>query len=129
MDSFRVLLVDDEADFLQVLATRLRRRGLEVAGVSSGALALAHLAEHAVDVVVLDVRMPGEDGIETLKVIKARHPDVQVVVLTGFADGATAVRVMKLGAFDYMMKPAHLDELLTRLQDAYLHKTVDPDLD
>lgn len=123
MERVRVLLIDDEQDFLQVLAVRLRRRGLDVVTADSARAGLEHLADAEVDVVVLDVRMPGEDGIEALQQIRARHPGVEVLILTGFADHATSLRVGKLGAFDYLMKPAAIEELVERIAAAHRHGT------
>ncbi len=114
----RVLLVEDEDIFRTVLRRRLRKRGLDVDGVASGEDALAFLEREAVDVVVLDVKMPGMSGIEALEQIKERYPDLEVVMLTGFADASTAVRVMDRGAFAYLMKPVHLDDLIEEIEDA-----------
>lgn len=124
MDQFRVLLIDDERDFLDTLVKRLRKRNLEVAGVNSGEEALQVLKATPMDVVVLDVRMPGMDGIQVLREIKTINPLVQVIMLTGHASVEVAVEGMELGAFDYLMKPANLDELLYKIQDAYKAKTI-----
>jgi DNA-binding NtrC family response regulator len=124
MDSFKVLIVDDEVDFVQVLVKRMRRRNVTASGVYSGEIALAYLAENDVDVVVLDVRMPEMGGIETLRAIKAHHPLVEVVLLTGHASLAVAREGMGLGAFDYLLKPINIDELLFKLQDAYEKKKI-----
>ncbi|UZP66079.1 response regulator [Desulfovibrio mangrovi] len=113
-----VLLVDDEPDFLSVVARRLERREMQVHAVGSGEEALALLENHPVDAVVLDVKMPGMDGIETLKRIKAAHPEVEVIMLTGHADLEVAISGMALGAFDYLLKPADIDELMFKLRDA-----------
>ena len=122
MDSFSVLIVDDEFDFVQTLVKRMRRRNLNAYGAASGEIALAHLAENPVDVVVLDVRMPEMDGIETLRAIKTRYPLIEVVLLTGHASLTAAREGMGLGAFDYLLKPTGIDELLFKLQDAYEKK-------
>lgn len=114
----RVLLVDDEAELTAVMQKRLTRRGLVVDAVHSGKEALAFVAETPVDVVVLDVKMPGMDGIETLTALKAAHPLVEVVMLTGHADFDAAVKGLEKGAFDYLMKPMEIDELLYKLEDA-----------
>ena len=115
----KVLLVEDEDIFRAVLQRRLRRRGLDVDGVASGEDALVFLEHEAVDVVVLDVKMPGMSGIEALEQIKDRFTDLEVVMLTGFADPTTAVRVMDRGAFAYLMKPVHLDDLIEELEGAH----------
>ncbi|MGB6065943.1 MAG: response regulator [Desulfomonilaceae bacterium] len=122
MTSFKVLLVDDEAEFLEILLKRLKKRNLDVIGAASGKEALGILRETDVDVVVLDVRMPDMDGIETLKEIKKIRPSVEVIMLTGHANVEIAIQGMELGAFDYLMKPMDIDELLYKLQDAYKKK-------
>lgn len=124
MERFNVLLVDDESDFLAPLVKRLSRRNLNVRTASRGEEALEVLEESETDVVVLDVRMPGMDGIQTLTEIKRRHPEVEVIMLTGHADIEVAVRGMDLGAFDYLMKPASIDELFYKLQDARQEKAL-----
>ena len=124
MDAFSVLLVDDELEFLETLVKRLKKRNLAVQGVKSGEEALDWLSKESVDVVVLDVKMPGMDGIETLSRIKKSHPLVEVIMLTGHASMEVAIEGMELGAFDYLMKPMNIDELLYKLQDAYLKKTL-----
>lgn len=122
VDAFSILLVDDEMDFLETLMKRLKKRKLNVAGVGTGEEALEWLAQHQVDVVVLDVRMPGMDGIETLKEIRKLYPMIEVVMLTGHANVEVAIQGMEIGAFDYLMKPMDIDELLYKLQDAYKKK-------
>ena len=122
MEDFRVLVVDDEEEFLNHLVKRLKQRELDVRGVLSGEEAIASIRQKPVEVVVLDVRMPGMDGIETLKEIKKIDPLVEVIILTGYADSDTAVEVMELGAFDYLMKPMDLDDLIYKIQDAYQNR-------
>ncbi|GFM36877.1 response regulator [Desulfovibrio psychrotolerans] len=117
-EAMTVLLVDDEPDFLSVVARRLERRDITVRIAESGEEALAIVDTHPVDAVVLDVKMPGMDGIETLKRIKAAHPDIEVIMLTGHADLEVAISGMALGAFDYLLKPADIDELMFKLRDA-----------
>ena len=124
MESFSVLLVDDEKDFLDTLVKRLRMRQIQIDGVYSGPAALKLLETKPVDVVVLDVRMPGMDGVEVLKQIKDRHPLVEVIMLTGHANMEVAIEGMKLGAFDYLLKPIEIDQLLYKLQDAYQKKAI-----
>ena len=124
MDSFITLFVDDEEEFLATVLKRMKKRNLEVVGASSGEEALAVLKSHHVDVVVLDVRMPGMNGIQTLREIKRDFPLVEVVMLTGHANMEVAVEGMELGAFDYLMKPVEIDELLYKLQDAYKKKSI-----
>jgi signal transduction histidine kinase len=115
----RVLLVDDEVDFLSSLAQRLELRGLPVLTAASGLEALEILDREPVDVVVLDVRMPGMDGIETLRRIKDRHPQVQVVMLTGHADLESSIEGMRFGFFDYLTKPVKLAQLVEKIDEAF----------
>nr|WP_211922587.1 response regulator [Solidesulfovibrio aerotolerans] len=118
-ESVRVLLVDDEESYVETLRKRLMRRGLVVSMANSGEQALESLAENPVDVVLLDVKMPGMDGMETLTRIKAAHPRVEVIMLTGHANVDVAIRGMEQGAFDYLMKPAEMDDLYYKIQDAH----------
>jgi DNA-binding NtrC family response regulator len=124
MSSCEVLIVDDETDFVETVAKRLRRRKLSVTTAASGEEALNHLEQHAVDVVILDVKMPGMSGIQALREIKRRHPLVEVIMLTGHASVEVAIEGMELGAFDYLMKPLKLDELLYKIQDAHGKKSL-----
>lgn len=119
MEEFSVLLVDDEEDFLRTIVKRLVKRGLRAQGASRGEQALAMLAEEPRDVVVLDVKMPGMDGLEVLKHIKIQWPTTEVIMLTGHASIDAAMEGMGRGAFDYLMKPADLEDLLCKLEDAY----------
>lgn len=116
----RVLLVDDEAPFVEALAKRLDKRGMTVITAFSGPEALNKLEEDSRidDVVVLDVKMPGMDGIDTLKAIKAALPLVEVVMLTGHATVESAIEGMKLGALDYLMKPCEMEILMAKVQEA-----------
>ena len=124
MNPCRVLLVDDEVEFVQTVTRRLERNKLSVQGVHSGADALRHLADNPTDVVVLDMKMPGMDGITTLREIKTRQPLVEVIMLTGHASVEAAIDGMELGAFDYLMKPVEFDELLYKIQDAHRKKSL-----
>ncbi len=127
VNEFKVLLVDDEEDFVHTLVKRLRKRKLEVGAVLSGKEAIRAVSESPPDVVVLDVKMPDMDGIETLKQIKTLKPSIEVIMLTGHANVEVAIRGMELGAFDYLMKPIEIDELLYKLQDAFKKKWCNPD--
>lgn len=118
MSTCTILLVDDEAEFIETLGKRLTRRGLSVLLANSGQEALDLIAAQEIDVVVLDVKMPGMDGIEALQKIKALKPDLEVLMLTAHANVEVAMRGMELGAFDYLMKPVELDDLLYKIQDA-----------
>ena len=120
----RVLLVDDEVGFRETVSKRLKRRNVDLVAVGSGEEALEHLQIERVDIVVLDMKMPGMDGIQTLRAIKAVDPLIEVVILTGHASLEAAKDGMTLGAFDYLMKPVDLDELLYRIQDAYKRKSI-----
>lgn len=114
----KILLVDDEPDFLNSLAQRLRLRGLNVLTADSGADALWTLDQERVQVVVLDVKMPGMDGVTALGEIKKRHPGVEVIMLTGHADLEASLEGMKLGFFDYLTKPVDIERLLTKIKAA-----------
>jgi len=118
----RVLLVDDEVDFVEMLSLRLNEVGEKVTPAYSGRECREILGQKAIDVVILDIRMPGMDGIETLREIKKRFPLVEVMMLTGHGTTETAVEGMKIGAFDYLMKPASFDELLLKLETARKRK-------
>ncbi|EFK09903.1 response regulator receiver domain protein [delta proteobacterium NaphS2] len=118
----RVLLVDDEEDFVEMLSLRLKEAGEQVSTAYSGKACLDILAQDHIDVVILDIRMPGMDGMETLGEIKKRFPLVEVIMLTGHGSAETAVDGMKLGAFDYLMKPADFEELTHKLQGARRRK-------
>ncbi|MFC1821880.1 response regulator [Thermodesulfobacteriota bacterium] len=120
----KVLLVDDEIEFLQTLLRRMKKRNVQVTGVKSGEEALEFLNKNPVDVVVMDVKMPGMDGIQALRVIKRDMPLVEVVMLTGHANMEVAIEGMELGAFDYLMKPINIDDLLYKIQDAYKKKAI-----
>ena len=122
MEDFRVLIVDDEPDFLETVLKRLKRRKIDAAGVSSGKEALDLLERQPFDVVILDVRMPGMDGIETLKEMKKRRPLMEVIMLTGHASVEAGMQGMQLGAFDFVMKPADIDELLEKIRQAHERK-------
>ncbi len=104
----RVLVVDDELDFMETLVKRLERRGFEVTGVGGGQEALRLLQKERFDVVVLDVMMPGMDGIETLREIKLGWPRTQVILLSGHGGEEMGMRGMAYGAYAYLLKPVSL---------------------
>lgn len=116
----KLLLVDDETAFLDAMARRLRKRDFEVFTATSGAEALEVLGEYGekIEVIVLDVKMPGMDGIETLAEIKRKFPLVEVVMLTGHATVASAIDGMKQGAHDYLMKPCDMNVLVEKVGEA-----------
>jgi len=119
----RVLLVDDELEFIDPLAQRLDARGFAVDTAVSADLALCIIKEKELDVVILDVLMPGKSGIEALKEIKQEKPLVEVIMLTGHATVETAIQGMKLGAFDYLMKPINIDDLVEKIKKSYARKS------
>lgn len=124
MNPPRVLVVDDEADFLETMVNRLRRRGLPAEGALSGPEALEMMRRQEFDVVVLDVRMPGMDGLEVLRGIKDKWPFVEVIMLTGHGSVESGIQGMRLGAFDYIMKPADLEDLLEKIHQAHERKAL-----
>lgn len=113
----RVLLVDDEEDFIAALTERLEIRDLQVDAVSSGEDAIARVNTHRYDAIILDLSMPGLDGIQTLTEMKRTHPEVQVILLTGRATIAKGIEAMKLGAMDFLEKPAKIDVLIQKIQE------------
>ncbi len=123
-----VLLVDDEVPFVETMTKRLEKRGLVVNSAYSGQEALDILDKHRnTDVVILDVKMPGMDGIETLEKIKKSYPLTEVVMLTGHATVESAIEGMKKGAYDYLMKPCDIDQLMQKVEEATQKKTVHED--
>lgn len=124
MENFKVLVVDDEEDFLNTIVKRLKGRGLAVAGATSGRQALELMEAEDFDVVVLDVKMPGMDGIETLQEMKKRKPLTEVIMLTGHASVESGIQGMQLGAFDYVMKPVPLDDLMEKMRQAYERRLI-----
>ena len=114
----RVLLVDDEEAFVEALGKRLNARGLRVDMSNSGEDAIAKAERRAFDVIVLDLAMPGMDGIETLKRLRKIDPDLQVILLTGHGSIEKAVEATKLGAMDFLQKPASLSDLLELIREA-----------
>lgn len=124
MDGVSVLLVDDEVEFVNTLTKRMNKRNVNASAVQSGEAALEFLENHPADVVVLDVKMPGMDGIQTLRNIKERHPLIEVIMLTGHANVEVAIQGMELGAFDYLMKPMAIDDLLYKIEDASKKKSL-----
>jgi len=119
MEKMRLMLVDDEKRFLSTTQKLLERKGYDVTTASSGLEALEHLRQKDVDVVILDVKMPGMDGLETLKVIKTEYPLIEVIMLTGHATVESAVDGLKCGATDYLMKPTALEELIQKAEECY----------
>ena len=119
----KVLLVDDEVPFVETMTKRLTKRELDVLQAFDGEEAMAALdANSTIEVVILDVKMPGKDGIEVLQDIKKAHPLVEVIMLTGHATVESAIDGMKLGAADYLMKPCDVDILIGKVSEAAIKK-------
>jgi DNA-binding NtrC family response regulator len=118
MDQLRILIVDDEEDFGSTLAERLALRGFQAEAATRGTDALRHVAEDDFSVLVLDVKMPGIDGLELMAQIKRKHPDLPVILLTGHASVADAQRGVEAGAFDYLLKPIDIDALIETIRTA-----------
>ena len=113
-----VLLVDDEEQFLDVLTQRLEARGLKVKAVTNGEDAVKQVEDHNFDAIIVDLAMPGIDGIETLKRIKKKRPDLEIIMLTGHATVKSGIAAMKLGADDFLEKPVDLNVLLEKIGEA-----------
>lgn len=123
MQAFRVLVVDDETDFLETIVNRLRKRAIDAVGVTSGEAAVEMVRQQPFDAVILDVKMPGGmDGIECFRQIKKVQPLTEVILLTGHASVETSIEGLKLGAFDYLLKPVKLEKLLQILAAAFEKK-------
>jgi FixJ family two-component response regulator len=121
MSDASILLVDDEVSFVETFAKRLGSRGFSVVTAFSGPDALKVMDEKGpskIDVVILDVKMPGMDGLEALAQMKARHPTIEVIMLTGHATVESAIEGMKRGAYDFMMKPAEIELVVAKIEAA-----------
>ena len=118
----KVLLVDDEVDFLEIMEERLSARGVDVVTSESAEDALKQIDTDIFDVVILDLQMPGMNGLEVLKRIKARHPEIQVILLTGHATVEKGVEAIRLGAIDFVEKPANLEVLKEKISKAHKKK-------
>jgi two-component system, OmpR family, response regulator CpxR len=118
----KVLLVDDEEQFVEILAQRLQTRGFHVETTFNGDDAIQFIGQHDMDVVILDVLMPGRDGIEVLREIKRIKPLIEVIMLTGHGTVDTAISGMKLGAYDYLMKPTDTTELVEKITKSFERK-------
>lgn len=119
MEKMKMMLVDDEERFLSTTQKLLGRKGYEALTATSGTEALEILRQKQVHVVILDVKMPGMDGIATLKAIKSQFPLVEVIMLTGHATVESAIEGLKSGATDYLMKPTEIDELVQKAEEAF----------
>ncbi len=123
MEGLRVLIVDDEEELVSALVERLELRGFEAHGVTDGGAALDFLEGEACDVVLLDVKMPGLGGLEVIRRIKAKRPRMEVILLTGHGSVKSVEEGMALGAFDYLMKPVKIDNLVRILSAAGARKS------
>jgi DNA-binding NtrC family response regulator len=122
MDEMRIMLVDDEEGFLSTTRNVLERKGINVATATSGSEALEKLAQENIDVVILDVKMPGMDGVSALKNIKSRNPSMEVIMLTGHGTVESALEGLRSGASDYLTKPIDIDELITKAEEAFARR-------
>ena len=118
MPDWKILLVDDEEEFVNTLAERLTIRGYRVRTAHDGESALEMVNADPPHVVLLDVLMPGMGGLDVLRMIKSMHPETQVILLTGHGSTRGGIDGMKQGAFDYLMKPVRIEELLAKLKEA-----------
>ncbi|MDJ0783807.1 MAG: response regulator [Desulfosarcinaceae bacterium] len=123
MNATKVLLVDDEKPFVETMMKRLKKRSIDVTPAYNGEEALVCLKEKSdLEVVILDIKMPVMDGMTALKEIKSKFPLVEVIMLTGHATVETGIEGMKRGAFDYLMKPCDMDQLIAKVNDAAKRK-------
>ena len=122
MERMKLLLVDDEPRYLQTTKKLIERKGVEAWTAESGQAALELLGSRNIHVVILDVKMPGMDGNETLKAIKAAHPMTEVIMLTGHATVDSAIDGLKSGAWDYLMKPADIELIIEKAEQAFEHR-------
>lgn len=114
----KILIIDDEVEFASTLCQRLRLRSIETAEAHSGADGLVKIEEFKPDIVILDLKMPDMNGLDMLAEIKGRESKVEVIMLTGHGSTASGIAAMEKGAFDYIMKPVDLGELLNKLEQA-----------
>lgn len=116
MRHFSILVVDDEEDFVETLVSRLKKRDVDAVGVRSGEEALEIIKSRKFDVVIMDIKMPGGmDGIEAMRLMKKENLKTEIILLTGHASVETGIDGMKFGAFDYVLKPVKLEELLNKI--------------
>jgi two-component system OmpR family response regulator len=124
MSDEKILLVDDEQEFTHVLAERMKARGLTVVTAANGSDALEKAEGEAFDAIILDMMMPGMDGIETLKRLRKINPDLQIIMLTGHATLKAGLDAVKLGAMDFLEKPADIQKLMEKIKEAKINKMV-----
>ncbi|MBU0465784.1 MAG: response regulator [Proteobacteria bacterium] len=120
--SEKVLLVDDEKEFLEVMSERMTARGMVVTTAESADQALSIIGKESFDAIVMDFQMPGMDGMEALKAIKNKKPELQIILLTGYATVEKTVEAMKIGATDFLEKPADLEALAEKIKKAKAEK-------
>ena len=120
--SEKVLLVDDEKEFLDIMSERMQARGMTVKTADSADKALTMLENESFDAIVMDFKMPGMDGIQALKNIKTQKPELQIILLTGYATVEKTVEAMKIGATDLLEKPADLEALAAKIKQAKADK-------
>jgi DNA-binding response OmpR family regulator len=125
MKDMKVLLVDDEEEFVKALAERLKMRDLRSDTVLDGEEALSYVEDQEPDVMVLDLKMPGIDGMEVLRQVRRAYPRIQVIILTGHGTEKDEEEAKRLGAFDYLEKPVNLDVLVKKMKAAYRRKMED----
>ncbi|MDO9566016.1 MAG: response regulator [Candidatus Desulfaltia sp.] len=118
-NSIRVLLVDDEKEYVKVLSNRLTLRNIDVTKTYSGSEALQVLRKQDFDVAVLDIKMEDMDGLELLKILKKMAPQIEVIMLTGHGSAEESKQGMKLGAYNYLIKPCEFEDLLDKIKGAY----------
>lgn len=114
----RVLLVDDEVEFIEGLSQRLEVRGLKVTTATGGEEAVRIADRQEFDAIILDLAMPGMDGLETLRRIRANHPDAEIIMLTGHGSIKSGIQAIKLGAEDFLNKPVDIKLLLRKISEA-----------
>ncbi len=120
--SEKVLLVDDEKEFLEIMSERMESRGMEVTTAASADKVLSLIEKESFDAIVMDFQMPGMDGMEALKAIKDKKPELQIILLTGYATVEKTVEAMKIGATDFLEKPADLEALTEKIKTAKTEK-------
>ena len=123
MKKIKILLVDDEKDFIETISERMRMRGQESNIALNGEQALSRIEEEVPDVVLLDLKMPGIDGMEVLRRIKKTYPDIQVIMMTGHGTDKTEKEARALGACGYLQKPAKMDTIMNKIKMAFKEKT------
>ncbi|MFP4452912.1 MAG: response regulator [Desulfosalsimonas sp.] len=119
----KILLVDDEEEFVNTLSERMQIRGFEASVATDGPRAIEFISSHSPDVMVLDLRMPGMDGMQVLENVKKQKPEIEVIILTGHGSARDQEQAIRLGAFDYLQKPVGLETLVSRIRRAHRQKT------